>query len=789
MKINIRALKSKAGPINESAASGFLAPNSLHWLVLVVLLIATALYWNYAQQQSKKASQEYFDFRVRQSVSLTEQRILAQEQVLRGARGLFAASEKVERDEFRRYVTSLRLEENYSGIQGVGFSQIVPASEKTEHIAKVRKDSGHPEYTIRPEGIRDFYTTIIYLEPFYGRNLRAFGYDMYSEAVRRTALDKARDSGLASMTGKVKLLQEDDKNVQAGFLMYLPVYKNGAPQATVTERRENIIGWVYLPLRMTDLAHGIYGERAGDLDVEIYDGDKESPDALMYDSISNHDLHKQNLVHTQQLSLTDHVWTMVIRSTPLMESRINTNRAALVAFSGVALSFLIAALVWLLANGRSRAIEYAKKMNLDLHNENEKTLALLRNASDGIHILDIHGNIVEFSDAFCNMLGYEREELMGMNLHQWDAGFQEPELTSIFKQQFNNTVRSQFETRHRRKDGSVFDVEISGIPLVLGGETLLFNSSRDISERKEHERKLKQLALEQQTMLDNELVGIIKVKDRQIVWRNKAIDRIFGYDSDELLGASTRILYPDPVAFQALGDAAYPVLQDNGVYRTQLEMVRKNGEKIWIDLSGVLLSAVGTESMWMMADITPIKRHDEEVTKIAYHDILTNLPNRLLLEDRLKQSLAHAERSNRMLAVCYLDLDGFKPVNDNYGHEAGDKVLIEIANRMQAAVRVNDTVARLGGDEFVLLLADLESAEEYKLAIARVAEAIIQPIVLDETNQVKVGASIGITLFPADSNDPDTLLRHADQAMYQAKQSGRNRVCMFTPELPEGQTT
>ena len=155
------------------------------------------------------------------------------------------------------------------------------------------------------------------------------------------------------------------------------------------------------------------------------------------------------------------------------------------------------------------------------------------------------------------------------------------------------------------------------------------------------------------------------------------------------------------------------------------------------------------------------------------------MPNRQLISDRLSQAIALAERTHQLLAVCYLDLDGFKSVNDQFGHEAGDKLLIEVAHRMQAAVRANDTVGRMGGDEFVLLLSNLEQDEDYHIVLQRVIDSINLPIFLDDVNQVTVSASIGITLFPTDKNDADTLLRRADQAMYQAKKSGRNRVCSF----------
>ena len=176
------------------------------------------------------------------------------------------------------------------------------------------------------------------------------------------------------------------------------------------------------------------------------------------------------------------------------------------------------------------------------------------------------------------------------------------------------------------------------------------------------------------------------------------------------------------------------------------------------------------------------KKAEEAVARLAYYDPLTNLPNRRLLLDRILQSLSHADRQQTWVAVCYLDLDGFKPINDAYGHEAGDHALLEVARRLQHAARSNDTVARIGGDEFVLLLVDLKAREEFEPILTRVLDIISDPISLEGGHVAQISASIGITLYPGDSHDPDILLRHSDQAMYKAKQAGRNRVQFFDPQ-------
>ncbi|MDD2801078.1 MAG: response regulator, partial [Methylococcales bacterium] len=173
-----------------------------------------------------------------------------------------------------------------------------------------------------------------------------------------------------------------------------------------------------------------------------------------------------------------------------------------------------------------------------------------------------------------------------------------------------------------------------------------------------------------------------------------------------------------------------------------------------------------------------LRQHEKKLKHIAYYDNLTGIPNRFLLADRMKQAIAHTKREQKMLAVCYLDLDGFKPVNDAFGHQVGDHVLIEIARRIGSILRESDTVARLGGDEFVVLLPNLHHEEECIATLQRLLEIIARPIDLQDLT-VSVAASIGVSIFPGDDNEPDALLRHADQAMYIAKQSGKNRYHRF----------
>ena len=179
-------------------------------------------------------------------------------------------------------------------------------------------------------------------------------------------------------------------------------------------------------------------------------------------------------------------------------------------------------------------------------------------------------------------------------------------------------------------------------------------------------------------------------------------------------------------------------------------------------------------------DTTERQAYQQHLEELAHYDPLTQLPNRRLLADRMQVALAHGQRNGHFLAICMLDLDGFKPVNDKFGHKMGDQLLISVARRLQDSVRGDDTVARLGGDEFVLLLGDLNGVKEVDEALTRLLQVVAAPYQLDG-QPIKISASIGVTLYPSDAGDADTLLRHADYALYLAKEAGRNRYTLFNP--------
>lgn len=262
---------------------------------------------------------------------------------------------------------------------------------------------------------------------------------------------------------------------------------------------------------------------------------------------------------------------------------------------------------------------------------------------------------------------------------------------------------------------------------------------------------------------------------------NDAFLVMSGYTREEVIGKSPRLLHSEHHNADFY-EAMWRSIKRDGHWRGEIWNRKKNGELY----AGILsISRVLDDRQQpvryisLFTDITPLKQHQQDIERLAYHDALTQLPNRALLADRMHQGLARAKRFDESTAIVCLDLDGFKVVNDAYGHDAGDRLLIETAQRLVACVRTGDTVSRLGGDEFVLLLCGLSSPDACDVTLRRVLSELAIPFNLGEGRQGNISASIGYTLYPEDDADADTLLRHADHAMYAAKQSGKNRYHQF----------
>lgn len=453
----------------------------------------------------------------------------------------------------------------------------------------------------------------------------------------------------------------------------------------------------------------------------------------------------------------------------------------------VVIAMLVGLVASLLFARWSRSLFDQYRKDIDSRNRAlQESEALFRavfdNAAVGIALLSTDGTYIKVNQGFSDLVGYDADELLqqGFTFQRiTHADDLEENMRQVLRMAQGEVDHYATEKRYVHKNGSVVWVKLASSAVRDGGEQPRFfvAVAHDITARKASEAGL-QLAASvfrhaREAIMVTDPAGII-------IEVNDAFTQITGFERADAVGNTPRILSAQSNASEVHADM-WRHLQERGHWVGEIWNRRKNGE-LFAELQTItaVYDKAGQVQHYvsLFSDITQMLEQRKVLERIAHYDALTDLPNRVLLADRLHQAMSHCKRAGTALAVAFLDLDGFKAVNDRWGHEAGDSLLVTIARRLQSVLREGDTLARMGGDEFVVILVDLQGSSDCEPVLERMLEAAAQPIPVGDA-QAQVSASVGVALYPQDGNDPDLLLRHADHAMYQAKQSGKSRYCFF----------
>ena len=418
---------------------------------------------------------------------------------------------------------------------------------------------------------------------------------------------------------------------------------------------------------------------------------------------------------------------------------------------------------------------------------------LLNNPHIGILVTDLERKIIFVNEYLCSKIGYTEEELLGQEariFHISDDAYEEFMHLAVSCVKAGKPISVDYQARH--KDGHMMWVTISGNLLESNKEVLW--SIVDITQRVQNEERVRQLKERMEIALSGYNAGVWEwnVKHKS-VFISPEWKMMLGYNvnelSDELSSWLDRV-HPDDVE---------PVLEyiEEAIKKreTKLENIHRlqhrNGEWIWILARATIIYEEdgSVRLVGIHTDITKQKKIEdklfmqkEQLEYLAHHDVLTDLPNRLLFNNKLRDLLREAQENEKLLAVLFIDLDHFKEINDSFGHDIGDEVLKVVTKRLLATIETHDTLARLGGDEFAIIVQNIED----KLSAAQLAEKIvnifIEPIVL-ESYPFYLSCSIGISLYPEDDDDATNLLKYADTAMYKAKENGRNDYAFYHEEM------
>ena len=432
---------------------------------------------------------------------------------------------------------------------------------------------------------------------------------------------------------------------------------------------------------------------------------------------------------------------------------------------------------------RVRSAERLVSSMRALRSERDMVSAILNVSGALMVVLDEDGRIVRFNKTCERLTGYSAADVRGWRV--WDLLLIDEEVAEV-KAVFAELQAGRFPNEHENhwvaRDGSRRLIAWSNTAVTDDDQRvrLVIATGIDVTRQREMEADLRFSA----RLVEASANGIMATDpDGVIRMVNPAFTRITGYTAKEVRGKTPGILqsgHHNPEFYAAM----WRRLKEKGEWHGEVWNRRKDGTVYpeWLAISAIYDDKGRVERyMAVFLDITEHKEVEARLKYMAGHDPLTGLPNRQLFDDRLEHALAHARRDGHGLAVLFLDLDGFKPINDEMGHHAGDQVLREVAARLERLVRTSDTVARMGGDEFVVLVDEI-TEEDGKKAAAKVAEKVLaqlpEPIIVNERT-VLVGTSIGIALYPEHGTAPDALVSAADTAMYQAKQEGRMRYCFF----------
>jgi diguanylate cyclase (GGDEF)-like protein/PAS domain S-box-containing protein len=541
---------------------------------------------------------------------------------------------------------------------------------------------------------------------------------------------------------------------------------------------------------MRDFIHGTLGDQYRDLGVAIFDGTGQAPDALLHDNtVENQDgtAHAPLFQSTTALTLYGHAWNVRVSSLPAFEQRMDRQKPLLILAGGILATILatVASLALIISRERSSALNLANRELVSAITEQQtastalslaksETQRILESITDAFFVLDDGWRFTYLNPKAEEFLRRSSADLLHRNI--WDE-FPEAVDTGIYHQ-CHRALREQKTVEFVEYYAPLRTwLDIRAYPHASGISVFF----RDISRRVQQDEALRLRERAIESSVNAILITDYQQVDHPIIYANPAFERITGYTIAEALGQNCRFLQgndcdqPDLKKLRAL-------IREQAEGRVVLRNYNKSGDLFWNELYVAPVRDHNnrvTHFVGVLNDITETRNYQNELERRATHDLLTGLANRGLLMDRLQLAAIQAKRRGQKVAVLFIDLDGFKMINDGFGHATGDQVLKLTGNRLAASVREGDTVGRLGGDEFVIVLNDQERIEDISDAVTRIMESVLRPIPI-QNHEIALTCSIGISVCPDDGEEAGALLKYADIAMYKAKEEGKNASRFYT---------
>lgn len=564
---------------------------------------------------------------------------------------------------------------------------------------------------------------------------------------------------------------------------------------------DNLLGWSAASFQVDTFVKSALRGDANDIHLSVYDGQVLDRESLLFESNpEGHVPGKRVGKHPdplfQSIRQIDHggrTWTIEMHSTNVFESRLDTSGANLAGFFGLSGSAAISFILWLLIRGHNRAIqamEAGEDLTQELFQSEDRYKTLFTESHVVMLVIDPDtGVIIDANKKACKYYGYSIDEIRTKNISEINT------LSAAdIQHEIEYAIRGEkenFRFRHRLANGEVRDVEVSTAIIGLDTGRNLISIVQDVTEKKKAEKALQVSEERWKFALEGSGEGVWDwdLTGDKIVY-SKAWKEMLGYGDDETPDSfdtwESRI-HPDDLenVMQQMKDHL------NGhahTYHCEYRIQCKDGAWKWVEDRGMVVSKddqghpsrfVGTRS-----DITDRMESEEKLVKLANHDVLTGLPNRAYLTRSIETKIREAEVSGRKIAFFFIDLDKFKDINDSLGHNIGDVLLKQVAERMTSLLTNGNVLARQGGDEFIMVAEDAQTEADMESLANKILQEASRPFEVQD-RELWIGASVGIAQYPKDGTDAVELLQFSDTAMYRAKASGRNTFAFFASEMNE----
>jgi diguanylate cyclase (GGDEF)-like protein/PAS domain S-box-containing protein len=772
------------------------------WTILGIGAVVSLFAWRSLTLEVEHAARSSFNAVAAESRNAIQSRLRDYRVILLGLQGLLEAKRDLDRVGFERYIENLTSAHSAGQVRSFSYARRVPRALKDEYEKAVRADTslhpaGYPQFAVRPPGERNEYVVIHYVSPYKG-NERGFGLDLMADPERRRVVERTRDTGEIVATGPITLVSTGERAVS----MRLAVYRTDAMITSLDLRREMFGGVANITFSVRDVAADIVSRYASSaLQLRVLDGGEP-----LYES-SAAPAAAGGFHVTTPLEVGGRSWQLEFSAPP---ERFRTAGDAIMPWlallGGLAISVLLAGLVGSLATSTRRARRIAREITEDLRKSQaelaeaqRKTELLIETLPNPVFFKGIDGGYLGVNKAWEAFFKRPRASIIGRPVH--DLYPHAPEIAqrmhaadqSLWAEPGTQTYEASLTLPDgTQRDTIYYKATFTGPQGRVAG---LIGTIIDITERKQAEKRQAMEHAVTRLLAAADTSGaaipqVIRVICESVSWTCGALLRwepqsrqlryAAGWAAEaadlqlQLSAAAAEAQAGKQALWQPDGAIAFPLLLGGEVLGVLAFLGAAHAPDRQLM---AMMQSIGSQ----VGQYLQRKQAEEALRFVATHDSLTGLPNRVMFGQRLDHAITQAKRHGRRLAVLFIDLDRFKVINDTLGHEFGDTLLRDVAQRLTQSVRASDTIGRLGGDEFVVLLEEVSAP----MVIVGVAQKLIGALAQGfplAGKEYHVSASIGVSTYPDDAHDAQELLKNADIAMYRAKEQGRNTFQFYAAQ-------